>query len=340
MVRQACRKEILRLHFNYSGLHMKTALHLPHQARAVLAGALLTVLTTSASAGGPPQTSKPEFSTAALVSEVSVPGFGDGCPIESADGLSLFIASNRPGTAGGNDIWAADRASLGSPWGTPRNLDAPINTASADFCPTPVLGRSLFFVSERLGDGTAPTPCGGGDIYLSRQSPAGGWSSPVMLKCAPEGPNFAGGERSPSLVETWFGTFLFYSSNGSGGDQDIYVSRLGRDGHFGPGKVVEELSTEFEDIMPNVREREDGSFEIVFSSNRPMWGRGQAAFGLQDVYIARSWWLTGSWSAPKNLGEAVNTAGVEQRSTLSKDGKRLYFGRDGDIFMSTRSGKH
>jgi hypothetical protein len=273
---------------------------------------------------------------------VSIPGFNDGCPIESADGLSLFIASNRPGTTGGNDIWAADRASIDVPFAAPRNLGAPINTASADFCPTPVLGRSLFFVSERPGDGTGPTPCGGGDIYLSRQSPAGGWSAPAMLKCAPEGPNFSGGERSPSLVETWFGTFLFYSSNGNvaGDDQDIYVSRLGRDGQFGPGRVVAELSTEFEDIMPNVRAREDGSFEIVFSSNRPTWGRGQAAFGMQDVYISRSWLLTGAWSAPKNLGNAVNTAGVEQRSTLSNDGKRLYFGRDGDIFMSTRSGNH
>ena len=319
---------------------MDTAFQPSHAARAVLAGALLAVLTASASAGGSSHAAKAEFNTATLVSEVSVPGFGDGCPIESADGLSLFLASNRPGTAGGNDIWAADRDSVGSPWGTPRNLGAPINTASADFCPTPVLGRSLFFVSERPGDGVGPTPCGGGDIYLSRQSPAGGWSAPVMLECAPKGPNFSGGERSPSLVETWFGTFLFYSSNGSGGDQDIYMSRLGRDGHFGPGKVVEELSTEFEDIMPNVRAREDGSFEIVFSSNRPLWGRGQPAFGGQDVYIARSWWLTGAWSPPRNLGEAVNTAGVEQRSTLSKDGKRLYFGRDGDIFMSTRSGKN
>jgi hypothetical protein len=327
------------LHFN-SEFHMNISSHLSHPVRTAFAGALLTIMTASASAGGPPHIAKPDFSAATLVSEVSVPGVGDGCPIESADGLSLFIASNRHGTAGGNDIWAADRASLDSPWGTPRNLGAPINTASADFCPTPVLGRSLFFVSERPGDGTGATPCGGGDIYLSRQSPAGGWSTPVMLKCAPEGPNFSGGERSPSLVETWYGTFLFYSSNGSGGDQDIYVSRLGRDGHFGPGKVIEELSTEFEDIMPNVRDREDGSFEIVFSSNRPSWGRGQAAFGAQDVYIARAWWPTGRWSAPRNLGEAVNTAGVEQRSTLSKDGKRLYFGRDGDIFMSSRSGQH
>jgi hypothetical protein len=319
---------------------MKTALQLPNQARTLFASALLAVLTASASAGGSSVPNKPEFNTATLVAEVSVPGFGDGCPIESADGLSLFLASNRPGTTGGNDIWAADRANVDAPFSAPRNLGAPINSTSADFCPTPVLGRSLFFVSERPGDGTGPAPCGGGDIYLSRQSPAGGWSNPVMLKCAPEGPNFSGGERSPSLVETWFGTFLFYSSNGSGGDQDIYVSRLGRDGQFGPGRVVQELSTEFEDIMPNVREREDGSFEIVFSSNRPTWGRGQPAFGQQDVYISRSWWLTGLWSTPKNLGDAVNTAGVEQRSTLSKDGKRLYFGRDGDIFMSTRSGKY
>jgi hypothetical protein len=310
------------------------------KVNVVLATAVICAVTTSAQAGGAPDFFRSEWADAVAVAEVSSSA-ADGCPIESADGLSLFIASNRAGTFGGNDIWAADRASLTSPWGEPRNLGAPINTSAADFCPTPVMGRSLFFVSERAGDGTGPTPCGGGDMYLSRQSPAGGWSAPTMLKCAPAGPNFSGGERSPSLVETWFGTFLFYSSNGSGGDQDIYVSRLGSDGSFGPGKIVKELSTpDFEDIMPNVRARDDGSFEIVFSSNRPTWGRGQAAFGAQDVYYARSWWPTGSWSAPRNLGDAVNTPGVEQRSTLSHDGKRLYFGRDGDIYTSTRKGNH
>jgi hypothetical protein len=104
--------------------------------------------------------------------------------------------------------------------------------------------------------------------------------------------------------------------------------------------VVEELSTEFDDIMPNVRERADGSFEIVFSSNRPTWGHGQAAYGQQDVYTARAWWPSGGWTTPRNLGETVNTAGVEQRATLSRDGKRMYFGRDGDIYVSTRDGKN
>jgi hypothetical protein len=308
-------------------------------APTVLATAVICAMSTLAHAHGAPDFFRSEWADAVAVTEVNSPA-AEGCPIESADGLSLLFASTRPNGLGGNDIWAADRDSLTSPWGAPRNLGAPINSSAADFCPTPVMGRSLFFVSERAGDGTGPTPCGGGDIYLSRQSPAGGWSAPTMLKCAPEGPNFTGAERSPSLVETWFGTFLFYSSNGNGGDQDIYVSRLGRDGSFGPGKVVRELSTDFEDIMPNVRAQEDGSFEIVFSSNRPTWGRGQAAFGGQDVYIARSWWPTGSWSAPQNLGDSVNTSGVEQRATLSQDGKRLYFGRDGDIYVSARNAKH
>lgn len=72
----------------------------------MLASALLAVLAASASAGGLPKPVGPEFSAANLVAEVSVPGFGDGCPIESADGLSLIIASNRPGTTGANDIGA------------------------------------------------------------------------------------------------------------------------------------------------------------------------------------------------------------------------------------------
>jgi hypothetical protein len=158
-----------------------------------------------------------------------------------------------------------------------------------------------------------------------------------MLACAPAGPNFPTGERSPSLVEAWFGTFLFYSSNGNGGDSDIYVSKMRADGTFGPGKVVTELSTPgYDDIMPNVRAREDGSFEVVYSSNRPTWGHGIPAYGGQDVYYARSWTLVGEWTTPQNLGPKVNTSGVEQRSTLSADGKRLYFGRDGDIFTSER----
>jgi hypothetical protein len=273
----------------------------------------------------------PAWEPAVRVDAVSEPGVPDGCPIETADGLSLFIASGRGGDP--NDIWAADRTSIGAPWQAPRKLEAPINLAGiADFCPTPVRGRSLMFVSTRPGLDI----CGDGDMYISRQSPAGGWSDPVNLGCAPQGPNTSGGERSPALVESHYGTFLFYSTNGTTGHQDIHVSVMRQDGTFGPGRVVEALSTPYEDIMPNVRERDFGGYEMVFSSNRPSSPSSGAAQGQQDVYISFAWFLPGPWSPPKNVGTAVNTPGVEQRATLSQDGERLYFGRDGDIFVSER----
>ena len=88
------------------------------------------------------------WSVATPVAGVNSP-FPDGCPIESRDGLSLYIASTRTGTLGGNDIWAADRSSKDEPFGAPTNLGAPVNTPANDFCPTPIQGSYLMFVSER-----------------------------------------------------------------------------------------------------------------------------------------------------------------------------------------------
>lgn len=303
----------------------------------VLALALVAASGTRAEAGGPPPHADGGFGPAQKLSSVINTDAPEGCPIETADGLSLMFASPRPTGLGGNDIYVTDRDSLSSPWNPPVLLPAPINSPAADFCPTPVYGRSLFFVSDRTTNAGPTPPCGGGDIYLSRQSPSGAWSEPAMLGCYPDGPNFPGAERSPSLVQTWFGTFLFYSSTGLGTNHDIYVSRLGANGKFGPGEVVKELSTpQFNELMPNVRARRDGSFEIVFSSDRPTWGNNQPAFGNQDVYYARSWWLTGLWSPPRNLGDKINTPFADQRATLSHDGKRMYLGSNNDLYVVER----
>src|SRR5690606_4754533 len=112
----------------------------------------------------------PKWGEATIVGEgesgVSKPNVSDGCPIETADGLSLLLASAREDP---NDIWASDRASIGDPWPEPRKLDAPVNSPAGDFCPTPVMGRSLMFVSTRPGACPGELAVGGGDIYISRQ---------------------------------------------------------------------------------------------------------------------------------------------------------------------------
>jgi hypothetical protein len=267
------------------------------------------------------------------VVEVNSP-VADGCPIEAPDGLSLYIASVRTGTFGGNDIWVADRASKDEPFGQPQNLGAPVNTASADFCPTPLHGNYLMFVSERPGPETCNARPGFGDIYIIRQSPAHGWGEPRHLGCIENGtgPNSAGAEFSPSLVETDEGTFLYFSSTVSG-NHDIYVSQMDADGNFGPPSPVHELNTEFDDRMPNVTK--DGR-EVVFSSTRPVDANGAASFGSFDVFSSKRSSTTGQWSAPVNLGANVNSAGGETRSTISWDGTRLYFGRDGEIYSAKR----
>ena len=62
-------------------------------------------------------------------SELNTP-FQDGCPIQSPDGLSLYIASTRPGGVGLLDIWVARRDEKSDPWGAPENLGLPCNRSA------------------------------------------------------------------------------------------------------------------------------------------------------------------------------------------------------------------
>lgn len=280
-----------------------------------------------------------DWSSATPVTEVNVPNVNDGCPIESPDGLELYVASNRPGTPGDNDndIWVFERASKDSPWGEAQNLGPQVNSPANDYCPTPLPGGWLLFVSERPVEAPCSAGAGSGDIYIVHRSRAHGWGEPRHLGCvaAGNGPNSPGPEFSPSLVATGKGAFLYFSSNGGSGLQDIYVSQLGDGGIFAPPVVVAELSTPSDDRMPNVSK--DG-LEIVFSSTRPSWGGGQAVAGGQDVYTARRDSVTGVWSDPVNVS-SVNTAGNETRASMSRDRVRLHFGRDGDVFTSTREAR-
>ena len=303
-------------------------------ARSVVAAVGLLV------AAAAPTEAKDFEPWAPAVNAESVPGtsselntdYQDGCPIQSPDGLSLYMASTRPRFVGDTrtdiDIWVAHRDSTDAPWGAPENLGAPVNSTDDDFCPTPTRGGRLFFVSRRVTPGVT---CGMGDIYLTRLSPAHGWEPPEHLGCQEDGgPNTPLDEQGPSYVKTG-GPSLYYSSGG-----DINVSERHGDGSFGPPTPVAELNSALADIQPNVSR--DGR-EIVFASNRG----GPTAFGGQDIWTATRKTPNGPWSAPVNLGPNVNTLAGETRPSLSWDATTLYFGRapglpvTADIFVTTRS---
>jgi hypothetical protein len=263
-------------------------------------------------------------------SELNTP-FQDGCPIQSPDGRSLYLASNRPRFAGDTrtdlDIWVARRANRHAPWGAPVNLGEPVNSTADDFCPTPIRGKGLFFVSRK----TTSESCGLGDIYFTRLK-HGAYREPTHLACAPNGPNSALDEQGPSYVKV--DRSLYFSSSSATVPGDIFVSKKGADGSFGPASPVAELNSAGNDIQPNVRK--DGR-EVVLSSNRP------GTLGGQDIWVATRECVGDPWSAPVNLGSTVNTALAETRPSLSGDAETLLFGRSpgpegsGDIYVSTRT---
>ena len=268
--------------------------------------------------------------------DVNTPSL-DGCPIQSPDGLSLYIASNRPGGKGGLDVWMASRASTSAPWGAPQNLGEPVNSAADDFCPTPVGTNGLFFVSREA----LPGACGQGDIYFTHRSASGTWAEPERLLCSPAGPNSVLDEQVPSWVSLsgrssgerrpWYFSRSSAAPIVAG---EIFVSERQSGARFGPATPVAELNdVTANDIQPNVRA--DG-LEVVITSNR------SGTLGGQDLWVATRGSLSAPWSAPVNLGSVVNTAAAETRPSLSRDGKQLLFGRapgpegSSDIYMTTR----
>jgi hypothetical protein len=268
-------------------------------------------------------------------SELNTPS-QDGCPIQSPDGLSLYMASNRPGGKGGLDIWVATRPGTSAPWGAPVNLGEPVNSAADDFCPTPVGTGGLFFVSREA----LPGACGQGDIYFTHRLAGGTWAEPARLLCAPAGPNSALDEQGPSWVDVSGkrrGPKQLYFSRSSTSPAlagEIFMSSRQAGARFGPATAVARLNdAAANDIQPNVLAN---GLEVVFSSNRT------GGAGGQDVWVATRGTVGDPWSAAVNLGSLVNTAASETRPSLSREGKQLLFGRtpgpegSGDIYLTTR----
>jgi len=126
-------------------------------------------------------------------------------PSISADGLSLFFDSTRPGGHGGFDIWVTTRKTVDDNWDAPVNLGPEVNSSSDEGAVSiSADGLALFFISDRPGG------YGLHDIWVTwRTSSHDPWSTPVNL-----GPTVNSSSREGSPEVSADGRELYFDDVG------------------------------------------------------------------------------------------------------------------------------
>ncbi len=170
-------------------------------------------------------------------------------------------------------------------------------------------GNTLFFTTNRpLPGGTFSA--NDYNIWVVRRANRG-WSDPEALSGSI---NTSSPEIHTSV--TGDGTLYFASARPDGhGRSDIYrAERRGQD-YAEATNIGAPINTE--QSQPDLYVSADARMMILAITDHP------DGLGGDDLYVSH--FRNGSWTAPRNLGPAVNTPEYEYGPTLSPDGEYLYF---------------
>jgi Tol biopolymer transport system component len=179
-------------------------------------------------------------------------------PTFSADGKTLYFASNRPvsGTEPKDfDIWKVTREING--WSTPVNLGAPINTAEDEFYPSIPKTGNLFFTASYQGRGI-----GREDIYCAEWK-ENKYQTPQPLDSAvnskvDEFNAFVSPDEDYIL-------FTCFGRRDDAGGGDLYISVKNSAGKWQPAKCLTEMNSKYLEYCPYVSP--DGK-KLFFTSTR------------------------------------------------------------------------
>ncbi|HUT36726.1 MAG TPA: SUMF1/EgtB/PvdO family nonheme iron enzyme [Planctomycetota bacterium] len=136
-------------------------------------------------------------------------------PCLSADGLTLYFGSDRPGGLGKYDLWMCTRRTVGDPWGSAQSLGPGLNSAADDVGPCVSADELLLiFKSDRPGGH------GRNDLWMcTRRRTADAWGPPVNAGPVLNGP----GESSSASLSGDGLTLLFGAPSRAGGKGGLDV---------------------------------------------------------------------------------------------------------------------
>jgi len=241
----------------------------------------------------------------------------------SADGLELYLDSNRSGSYGGWDMWVVRRPTTDGDWGTLEHLPSPVNTGQPD-CAASISadGLELYF-----GSYNRPGGYGDWDIWVTRRATKDDpWGQPVNLGAIV---NSSAGDGCPRISSD--GLELHFSSKRPGGygSDDIWVTSRTtvNDPWESPVNLGPVVNSSASENIPFVS---SNGLLLFFSEdyNTPLRPGG---FGNIDIWVTRRVSISAPWGTPVNLGPIVNTASIDAAALISLDGSTLYFtsGRPG-----------
>jgi len=155
---------------------------------------------------------------------INDPVFWDSQPSVSADGNTIYFASDRPGGFGKVDIWKTDRDPATRQWKKPVNLGPKINTPGIEKCPFMHSdSETLYYSSDGLYG------FGGLDIFYTKKDEKGNWKEPENIGS----PINSEGDDAGFFASTdgKYGYFCSYSNEGKVrgqgvGKYDVYFFDL------------------------------------------------------------------------------------------------------------------
>jgi len=173
-------------------------------------------------------------------------------------------------------------------------------------------GKYLFFCSNRPTD-EKDTLYDWNIWRLERKGDQ--WINPTLLSFNTPHKN----EMYPTVSGS--GNIYFHSDlespkkNLDFGGTDIYQSTYKSGKYEGYNKILPASTDDFPEWDPFISPGED---YLIFTSPRP------DGFGRGDMYICFKQ-KNGKWSEPKNMGEKINSSGMDYCPSISPDGKVLFF---------------
>jgi len=222
-------------------------------------------------------------------------------PILSPDKKTLyFIRKFHPENVGGikdpGDIWKSTL--VNGNWSMAVNVGAPANNKYFNGVVGFIEDNKVYLHGHYTSDGSRPRTQG----ISTSQLEGGTFTFPEAFPVE----YFMNRSEEESISLSPDGSIMVFSleSYGTYGEEDLYVSFLQPNGKWSqPRNLGYGLNTELQEMTPYLA---PDNKTLYFSSN------GYEGVGSKDIFITTRLDDTWQhWSAPKNLGQSVNSVGME-----------------------------